>query len=342
MASTSGNISIQFHGYRDSQADINSVELALPNLSGTTSPNMTIEFDWSITRGSETDGDVNIKISNVTMWRLYSSGSPDSKTGNYSASYYGYSGTLQLRFGDNSTWRTIMEKPQSPGTWSNDRTDWCTDLDFNISWAKSSNMPIYIRYHGGCYTYQDMECGDYDVRATTVKVPTYNPWSGPSTSGFYINRSPNRVKPDGTITAKTGGMSGGSGNGSTKAYQIYFTIYRGSNKIYTSSRFDGASKSFKPSDYYADTRPGDKVYVHGVGRSKNANGDWYNVIDKAADAVTVYKDGAIYYKNSSGSKVECTSGYYKDSSSTKRSARYVKIKDSGGSTRIIDVYTSAY
>ena len=213
------------------------------------------------------------------------------------------------------------------------------------------SLDFYVDFLAQAYSLQGVVVpGSYVVKCSLKNTYYYSSddtgvgpdWSGPSTSGFYINRSPNRVKPDGTITASTGGMSGGSGNGSTKAYQIYFTIYRGSNKIYTSSRFDGASKSFKPSDYYADTRPGDKVYVHGVGRSKNASGSWYNVIDKAADAVTVYKDGAIYYKNSSGSKVECTSGYYKDNSSTKRSARYVKIKDSGGSTRIIDVYTSAY
>ena len=213
------------------------------------------------------------------------------------------------------------------------------------------SLDFYIDFLAQAYSLQgELKPGSYIVKCTYKKTRSYSSddtgvgpdWSGPSTSGFYINRSPNRVKPDGTITAKTGGMSGGSGNGSTKAYQIYFTIYRGSKKIYTSSRFSGTSKTIVPNDYYADTRPGDKVYVHGVGRSKNASGDWYNVIDKVADAVTVYKSGAIYYKNSSGSKVECTSGYYKDSTGNKRSARYIKIKDSNGSTRTIDVYTSAY
>lgn len=220
-----------------------------------------------------------------------------------------------------------------------------------VSLNSDGSLDFYVDFLARAYSLQGIVVpGSYVVKCTYKKTLKFTSsqtgvgpdWSGPSTSGFYINRSPNSVKPDGTITAKTGGMTGGSGNGSTKAYQIYFTIYRGSNKVYTSSRFSGTSKSIVPNDYYAQTRPGDKVYVHGVGRSKKSDGSWYNVIDKAADAVTVYKDGAIYYKNSSGSKVECTSAYSKDSGGTKRKCRYIKIKDNNGSTRLIDVYTTSY
>lgn len=94
-------------------------------------------------------------------------------------------------------------------------------------------------------------------------------------------------------------------------------------------------------------RPGDLIkfdidtYINSS-TAGHSSGWWYNDDTQNTGNKTVYKDGSIKYKDSSGTVHEVTKLYYKDSSGTIKKGRYVKIKDSSGAVHIIDVYTTKY
>lgn len=182
----------------------------------------------------------------------------------------------------------------------------------------------------------------------TITLPSIGAnWTAPSTSDFWVSRSPASVKPDGTITCSCGGLSGGSGNGDYKDYRMYFTVYRGGDKIGTHDLGVTSNTSFVPSSYY-HPRVGDSIFVHGVGRTKNSSGDIYDLIDKCYQenstntSTRIYKDGIVYIKDTSGVQHEATMAYVKDTSGNKQKLRYIPVKDTSGVQRIIDMYTVYY
>lgn len=57
-------------------------------------------------------------------------------------------------------------------------------------------------------------------------------------------------------------------------------------------------------------------------------------------SITMNKRGQILYKDSLGTKRECTSAFANISG--KQTGRYMLIKDSNGTQRLIDIYSSLY
>lgn len=175
-------------------------------------------------------------------------------------------------------------------------------------------------------------------------------WSAPSTSGFTVQVGSYSTKPDGIFSIRCGGLSGGTGNGTTKNYQVYFTVYRDGSKIFTSDRYSvGANtfKEFRPSDFYK-SRPGDNIYGHGVGLTKDANNADKQLINAVAPhpgddvPIKVYKDGIVYCKDYNGNLHEVTMAYCKDTGGTERKLRYIPVRDNNGVEHIIDMYTTSY
>lgn len=55
---------------------------------------------------------------------------------------------------------------------------------------------------------------------------------------------------------------------------------------------------------------------------------------------SVYKDGLVYYRTSTGALKECKMGYYWNGSW--KLARYIYVRDNNGNLKIIDLYTKLY
>lgn len=225
------------------------------------------------------------------------------------------------------------------GNWNNIKVPY----SIKTNSATSITVAYYCGQTGGCTkpTWPDMK-GSLDF-------PSYNPWSPPDTSGFYgyaqsEGASQDKVvKPDGTIHCWCGGLSGGAGNGTYQSYSMYIDVARGNKLIVDNlSLGDGTDFRFKPWDKY-QARPGDLIYVHAVGYTKNEGGGVYQLIDRDVtrySPITVYKDGAIYLKNGSN-KREIVGAYLKDSNGNRVKLSNIKIKD-GSNKRSIDLYTTQY
>lgn len=204
--------------------------------------------------------------------------------------------------------------------------------DNNSTAHKKPSNPMSITFNGG------------------KNISPVVKWEAPSTSGFRVQVENYSTKPDGTFKVKCSGLSGGTGNGTTKNYQVYFTVYRDGSKIFTSGRYSvGANtyKEFRPSDFYK-SRPGDNIYGHGVGLTKGADNADKQLIDVVAPhpgddvPIKVYKDGIVYCKDYNGNLHEVTMAYCKDTGGTERKLRYIPVRDSNGVEHIIDMYTTSY
>lgn len=94
-------------------------------------------------------------------------------------------------------------------------------------------------------------------------------------------------------------------------------------------------------------RPGDIIkfdvdtYINSYTAGHNS-GWYYNNDTQNTGNINVYKDGHIYYKDSSGTVHEVTKLYYKDSSGAIKKGRYATVKDGNGASHVIDVYTTKY
>lgn len=143
-------------------------------------------------------------------------------------------------------------------------------------------------------------------------------------------------------------IGGGQSNGTPeKNYISYANV-----DINTTKSTSGASSIEGLTDHYTQNtkisllsivtnrgvKIGDTLYFYV--NLCTQGGEWLG--HQYLGAVKLVKDGYILYKDSSGTKHECTLAYYKNSSGTKQKARYILVKDSSGTKRTIDVYTTLY
>ena len=220
-------------------------------------------------------------------------------------------------------------------------------ISFGFSVDTNDAVTISVQYvcgqPGGCTK------ATYPMKNNSLWFESYNPWSPPDTSGFYGYAQSEGasqdmvVKPDGTIHCWCGGLSGGAGNGTYHSYSMYMDVTRGNQLIVDNMSIgDGTDFRFKPWDKY-QARPGDLIYIHAVGYTKNEGGGIYQLIDRDVTSyspITVYKDGAIYLKDGSN-KREIVGAYLKDSNGNRVKLSNIKIKD-GSNKRSIDLYTTQY
>lgn len=220
-------------------------------------------------------------------------------------------------------------------------------ISFGFSVDTNDAVTISVQYvcgqPGGCKKVT------YPMKNNSLWFGSYNPWSPPDTSRFYGYAQSEGasqdmiVKPDGTIHCWCGGLSGGAGNGTHQSYSMYIDVIRGNQLIVDNLSLGGGTDfRFKPWDKYK-ARPGDLIYVHAVGYTKNEGGGIYQLIDRDVTSyspITVYKDGAIYLKDGSN-KREIVGAYLKDSNGNRVKLSNIKIKD-GSNKRSIDLYTTQY
>ena len=176
--------------------------------------------------------------------------------------------------------------------------------------------------------------GERSAVKYNVAVPAYQSWTNP-TGATNVKTNISKVKPDGSLTVSWTAAKSGTGN-TVKYYAVNYSINGGARTTYNSNvSINSTSLSINIANL--GVKSGDKI-VFDVDTwysptQSGGSGAWTGY--SSSPAVSVYKDGCIYYKDGS-TKRECTTIYYKDGS-TKRSARYIKVKDSSGATYVVDV-----
>lgn len=290
------------------------------------SPTMNVQIYYSANRPSATDNYIDWYFE-AHMQILY-------------GSYYGY--PLSVVISVDGVNQEIWLKDSSPASGF--------DVGGSVSFRTTNTNTggaQQISIHPVCHQTGGCSKGYGNVYYyPTVYFTAYSPWQEPTlASNVRTNKS--RIKPDEDITVLWNSAISRSGNGIGK-YSVNCARYRNgswTSRITLNDNVGAGSTSLvvRPGNSI-NLRPGDKVrfdvdtwvnsYVSG-----HASG-WYGY--RTAADVSIYKDGIILYKDSTGAKRECVLGYMKDSTGAKRKYRYILIKDSTGAKRIIDVYTINY
>lgn len=370
----SGSISIQWHG-KKAYSNSGATYIA----PATNGPYLYSTLDYSVTRDSTTSSQVTVKITG-NIWRLCGSSylsSKDPQTGVYGPNYStvswrsAYQYEINVGAIVNGESKRLANKPNGAsgsftssynvtissgyiknggwtGTFSDGEQSWTFD------WAKSDSIPLTFYVSAGCYSNDKCASGNFSKVIANMDVPTYTSETPASkaTDGVVhttnntsnANQSSISEYPDQQIWFNWSGQSDGTPEKNH--------IHHANIDINTTKSSDDAHSIEGLTDYYtANTKIslmsivtnkgvkiGSTLYFY-VNLCTN-NGDWLG--HQYLGSVTLKKNGYIYYKDSSGTKHECTSAYYKNSSGTKQKARYVLIKDSSGTKRTIDVYTTLY
>ena len=178
--------------------------------------------------------------------------------------------------------------------------------------------------------------GDRSSDSREVSVPAYQNWTAP-TGASNVSASPSNIKPDGTVTVSWTAAHGGT-NSPVTFYTLNYSKNETARVAYDSNvDINLTSKTVNLSNI--GVVPGDKLVFDidtwCTNIDGHGNGGW--VGPSYSGEVVVYKDGCIYYKNSSGQKIECNIAYYKNSNGDKINNRYIKVKDGSGTTHVIDV-----
>lgn len=195
------------------------------------------------------------------------------------------------------------------------------------------------------YTNVDLVRTDNDSN-TLISISAYNPWTDPTNLSGVTNSATTR-KPDWDLKVSWNAAKAGTGNSISK-YRVQMRRYRGSWSSWTdvNTNVTGTSLTFNPGSII-NLRPGDliatRVAVYVTSNTSGHDSGWLGYVEASNNNVTIYKDGIVYYISSAGgSKTECTMAYYYDSSGNKKKSRYIVVKDSEGTTHIIDMYTTNY
>ncbi|MBQ3422836.1 MAG: hypothetical protein IJH34_14525 [Romboutsia sp.] len=196
-----------------------------------------------------------------------------------------------------------------------------------------------------------MECGDSAscpytpgytkiVGSITFDVPSPEVPPTNITWGAVYNQSGvqnGNEKPDREFYVNWGGESAGTHTIS----QYNLDIYKSTdlNTIVATEANVGKNVRYNFETYLPKCKPGE-TYVFFLNILID-NSYWLGRTELGR--ILLYKDGIVYYKNGSGTKIECTSAYNKNiSGGTKNKSRYILVKDMSGTKRVIDMYTTHY
>lgn len=347
MAETkSGSYSIQWHGPQYSDSGTTFIA------TNKNHPRMYATISYSLTRDSKTSRTLHVTLYGE-LWRLYKSGlgwnKVDPNTGNYGnnaksswTAYFGYYIDLFASIGGIE--KEIAYKGNSPSQWTEAISK--GTYTFDIDWPSNNSMALVFKARAGCTNCTVDNNRDYTIANLTV--PEYDPtppWSDP-TNLNNVTVSRTSMKPDWDVKVSWNAAKSGTGNSISK-YRLQMRRYRGgwSDWITISDSITSTSYTLAPS-HYINVRPGDtiafRVAAYMTSNTSGHSSGWLSNV-AANNNVSIYKDGIVYYISSNGgAKTECTMAYYKDSSGNTKKSRYIIAKDSGGTTHIIDMYTTYY
>lgn len=213
---------------------------------------------------------------------------------------------------------------------------------FSGSFSWDSNGTVSVHYvcgqPGGCTRgYPDVTVGSMSMSA----LP-YNPEVPPTnvTGGKIYNQSGVQngdEKPDRNFSATWSGYSAGTHS----ITQFNLDLYRSTDLNTIVSTVSRASKNTQYN--FQSLMPKCKVgetYVVYVNMLVDGN-RWMGRV--RLGQIKLYKDGIVYFKDSSGNKREATMAYNKNiNNGAKNTSRYILVKDINGNKRILDMYTTHY
>lgn len=261
-------------------------------------------------------------------------------TFNYSGKIYGgygYKMTITVSVGDKSHTYTFIDATSSSNKTT--KSGKFTLVTTNTGNTDTITVTAFCgETEGTCnHRYSDGVTWTNGKRSAVnykVEVPAYQSWTNP-TGATNVKTNVSKVKPDGSLTVSWTAAKSGTGN-TVQYYTVNYSINGGARTAYNSNvSINSTSLSINIANL--GVKSGDNI-VFDVDTwysptQSGGSGAWTGY--SSSSAVSVYKDGCIYYKDGS-TKRECTTIYYKDGS-TKRSARYIKVKDSSGATYVVDV-----
>jgi len=348
MAETkSGSYSLQWHGPQYSNSGTTFIA------TNKNHPRMYTTISYTLTRDSKTSPTVHVTLYGE-LWRLFESGlgwnKADSSTGNYGnnansswTAYFGYYIDLFAQIG--GVEKEIAYKGNSPSQWTSAISK--GTHTFDINWPSNDKMALVFKARAGCTNCTVDNNRDYTI--ANVAVPEYDPtppWSDPTNLKGVTNSATTR-KPDWDLKVSWTAAKAGTGNSISK-YRVQMRRYRGSWSSWTdvNTNVTGTSLTFNPGSIM-NLRPGDliatRVAAYMTSNTSGHSSGWLGYVEAGNNNVSIYKDGIVYYVSSAGgAKTECPMAYYYDSSGKKKTARYIIVKDSGGTTHIIDMYTTNY
>ena len=246
---------------------------------------------------------------------------------------FGYTLNLILRVGGVDKGHLVIDGGRNtPGTIKFSNVT-CTSNTLSVGvWADCSGDDCNHSYNDG----SSWSNGTRSLSTHTINVPEYQNWTAP-TNVKNVKATPNKVKPDGTVTVTW--TKPESGTNSPVTYCTVNYAKNGGNRTAYDSNVSVTTTSKTINIADLGVNPGDTlvfdVDTYCTNKDGQGTAGWLGYV--SSGTVTVYKDGCIYYKNSSGQKIECKKSYYKNSSSQKINNRYMKVKDSSGTTHIIDI-----
>ena len=254
-----------------------------------------------------------------------------------SGSYYNFPVILSVNFvSDDGTVDTEIARESSPygGNWSG------VGFDFSINTNLSGTIIVYYSCGDTCTKgYQDV------IMSGDIHIDSYNP-SHPATDG-WVHSTNN--------TGNVHSLNEYVSNGSISSYgynQVWFSWtgdlgvdqfaidFNKTNNSSTASSISSTSNYTKNTKISLYTlmkdkgyRIGDTIYCWVACRIGST---WTKTY---LGTITPQKRGYIYFKDGSNYR-DCTSTFYKNNSIS--NAKYVLIKDSSGTIRIVDVLTDLY